>query len=412
MTLEQLRRQKIAIIVGSLVVLFIFFAFISHLFIKPRPKKVTLTIWGFDGPSVMQEIFTLYKASHPNVEFKYTQKTFEGYQKSLLDAMASGNSPDIFLIHNGWLQNYKNKIQPYFNKNLKPQNITDAFADIVYQDFVSDGKLWALPSYIDTLALYYNADIFNRNNIALPPTTWQEFKETAKKLTFINEKNEQIIVSGAAVGSAKNINRAPDLFSLVLLQKGFNKENPTKNLFSALDFYTSFANPYSENYIWDKSFHYSIDAFSEGNVAMMFNYHYQQELLKTKNPYLNFKITKVPQFNKDKPVNFANYWAWTVSIFSNDPFQAWDFIISLTTNSSLAEKYLQLTNQPPALRVLINKYLTDPDLGIFCSQALTAKDIKTKDPQDFEDTFTKTIESFLNGTITLKEVANILSTKL
>ena len=414
LTIRGERFKKIIIIGGGIVFLFVILAVISAFFKKPSPPKITLKVWGFDSEEVMNPIFSAYQNTHKNISFVYTKKDYENYEHDLLEAMASGNSPDIFLIHNNWLPRYEDKIHPLETKYFSAKNISDAFVDCVYRDFVKNQKIWALPSYVDTLAMYYNATVFNANNIATPPKTWQGFTKVAKKLTLTNQSTGTISRPGAAIGSAENINRAPDIFNLIMLQEGINKENlPAKRekVEEALKFYTDFARPDSGKYVWDKSLHYSIDSFAEEEVPIIFNYHYQERYIREKNPHLDFKIAKMPQFDLDKPVNYPNYWAWSVSLFSRYPKAAWTFILNLT-NNPLAEEYLKATKKPPALRILVKKYLDDPDLGVFASQSLSAKSLEEENNESFEETINKVIEEVLNGRISTKEAVDLIETRI
>ncbi len=45
-----------------------------------------------------------------------------------------------------------------------------------------DGKLYGLQPGANTLAIFYNKDVLGKAGVK-PPTTWDELKSTAKKLT-------------------------------------------------------------------------------------------------------------------------------------------------------------------------------------------------------------------------------------
>jgi maltose-binding protein MalE len=107
---------------------------------------------------------------------------------------------------------------------------------------------------------------------------------------------------------------------------------------------------------------------------MIFAYQGDISKIKNKAPYLNFRIAPMPQA-KDSKINYAyaDYWGLTVSRQSKNPTWAWDFIINITANESLAKSYMDLTEKPPALRSLISQTLNDANLGVFSSQALIAR---------------------------------------
>ena len=61
---------------------------------------VNLEVWGiFDDSTVYADIISQYKKINPYVgDIKYRKFSQDTYSQELLDALASGNGPDIFLI--------------------------------------------------------------------------------------------------------------------------------------------------------------------------------------------------------------------------------------------------------------------------------------------------------------------------
>ena len=68
-------------------------------------------------------------------------------------------------------------LSPYYTEELKA-DILPSVLDAV----TVDGKIYALPIEMETLGLFYNADMLEEAGIA-PPTTWDELYEAAKALT-------------------------------------------------------------------------------------------------------------------------------------------------------------------------------------------------------------------------------------
>src|SRR6185503_20327138 len=78
---------------------------------KTPAKKITLKFWKtFEESQNMQPMIDAYQKRHPNISIEYTKKNSDGYEADLLDALASGQGPDIFSINNTWLPQYENKI--------------------------------------------------------------------------------------------------------------------------------------------------------------------------------------------------------------------------------------------------------------------------------------------------------------
>lgn len=388
-------------------------------------KSITLEFWGtYDNYNVYEVLIEAYQKENKNITIKYVQKSFADYEKELLNALAAGKGPDIFSVHQTWLPKYGDKISPMpqTKEFITPKVFQDTFVDVVYQDFVDNDKIYGIPFYVDTLALYYNKDFFNSAGIPSPPTNWDEFLDDVELLTKKDQWGN-IERSGVAMGTAQNINRSTDILTLLMLQTGaqmvdsshsratFNQTsyleggafNPGRD---ALRFYTDFSNPTKRVYCWNREMHYSIDAFYEGKTAMMINFSYHISTIRVKSPYLNFGVAPIPQIKDRKfDVNYANYWAQTVSKGSKNPAEAWKFLLYLVRQDNL-KKYLENAKRPTSRRDLVEWQKSDPDLGIFANSALSARSWYQIDSQAIEQIFADMIESIVLGAATLDQAIN------
>jgi multiple sugar transport system substrate-binding protein len=389
---------------------------------KEKPKDVKLEFWGiFDDSDIYKSLINDFSSQYPHIKINYHKRVSSSYEKDLLEAMATNRGPDIFMLHNTWLPRYQNKVMAAPSELITLKQFQEDFVDVVYEDFVLDDYyICALPLGVDTLALYYNKDIFNTDGIARPPVTWEEFLTDVEKLTLEDERGN-ITRAGAALGTARNINRSTDILSLLMLQSGTPVVNAdeSKAVFNnpiradsgeefcpgerALEFYTDFANPLKSVYTWNTRMHYSIDAFYEGKAAMIFNYAYNLPIIRAKAPYLNFAVAPMPQIKgADKNVNYANYWGLTVSRNSEVPVAAWQFIVWLSEKENM-KKYLELTERPTARRDLVDWQRDDPRIGVFAGQALTAHSWYQVDNSSIETVLANMIESVVLGESTIKD---------
>jgi multiple sugar transport system substrate-binding protein len=417
---------------------------------QANPKKYTinLEVWGlFDDTDAFKDIIDAYKKANPNIgTITYKKLSTDTYKKDLVDALASDQGPDIFMIHNDWLPSFANRIYPAPVEILNEQKFRDNFVDVAAQDFVSQGLVNAVPLTVDSLGLYYNKDLFNEAGITTPPKTWDDFVAATRKMTKIDAQG-QIIQSGAAMGTVANINRTTDVLNLLMLQSGTTMvdANNQRAMFdqflgqgdasvspgeNALSFYTQFANRSSTSvpYSWNPNMHYSIDAFSEGTLGMMLNYSWQMDVLSSKSPKLNYAVAPVPQFANSPQINFANYWAYAVAkkrtpsttpagnpAVTNDvrAGEAWNLLNFLTTKPvavagatttfDAAADYLTKTNKPAARRDLIEKQKTDVSLGSFAQGNLIAKDWYRKDPDAVEVLFSQMIDQINKGQVSVRD---------
>jgi multiple sugar transport system substrate-binding protein len=396
-------------------------------------QRITLQFWGvYDERSFYEPAILEFEKDNPNVKIVYKQYNFEDYERELLNSFAAGTGPDIWLMHNTWLPKHIDKIQPLPQQVLRGEkeplftfkNFQDQFLDVTLSDLTRDGQIYALPLYVDTLALYYNKDLFNTAGIANPPRTWEEFNEDVKRLTVIDTRGN-IIRSGAAIGTARNINRSTDILMLLMLQSGVQMTDAAhiSAKFSqavegeevgerALRYYTDFANPSRQVYTWNDQQHYSIDAFAEGKVAMMFNYSHHIKTLRSKSARFNFGVAPVPQISGSPvAVNFANYWAPTVSKQSKNSVAAWKFLIHLTSTKGAAS-YVGASRRPSARRDLIEQQKIDPDLGTFAVQALSARSWYQVDSSAIETIFAEMINNVNFGRMSVRDALEAAENKV
>lgn len=435
--------------------------------------KVSLEIWGFnDDSTAYSEIIQQYKKINPYIiDIKYRKFAQDTYKKELLDALASGQGPDILLINNSWLPFFKNKIYPAPTQFMNEQAMKSSFPDVVVSDFMNEGKAYAVPISVDSMAMYYNRDTFNAAGIAAPPTTWLEFENDVKILTKVDATGN-ITNSGAAIGTARNINAFSDIISMLMLQNGAempikqgdqakfeqgvvdSKGKVTQPGEEALNFYTKFAklttadNITNPLYAWNSKQLNSVDAFAGGTTAMMFNYSWQNAEIKNKNPKLNYAIAPIPQLSPDRPVTVANYWGYAVSLNKTVPIasttktvapvsnevrmrEAWQFLKFLTLKNSGTIKlynavtgntrdfpinfdpalnYLKKTNQPAARRDIIETQKEDVFLAPFAKGNLIAKNWYKTDSDTVDLIFASMIESVVNNSVGNLRDALLLAT--
>ena len=217
------KSQIIIVGVVGLLVLALLLIFIGVLpgLRKEDPKasiKTNLEFWGvFDSEESYNLAVAAYRETYPGVTVNYRRFTdVAGYERTLLDALASGTGPDIFMMRNRSLPRDINKLVPVPAAKFSILALRNLFPQIVESDFVSGGAIYALPVSIDTLALYYNHDHFDQAVITSPPATWEEFEAAVPKLVK-KEKSEITRAAAAIGGSADSVENAVDILSLLMV---------------------------------------------------------------------------------------------------------------------------------------------------------------------------------------------------
>ncbi len=374
-------------------------------------KMPPITVWGvFDDSEAIEPFLREYSSLNGGSKVTYKKiSPVDQYEQQLLQAFAENRGPDVFLINNAWVPRWKNALLAAPAEFVTEKRVNEEFVDVVSKDFITGGKVLGLPLFVDSLALYYNKDIFNDSGIARAPRTWEEVMQVTERVTRFNaEETSQIDRHGIALGSGKNVNRAPDILSILMMQNGVKMTDEkglpvfgeSDDAVRELQFFTDFANLQKKVYTWNQRSDYSIDTFAEGEAAMMINYSYHMATLRLKNPRLNFAVAALPQLDQPgsgtKMSTYASYWGMVVSRQTTAPEAAWRFI-SYMANVENSRKYLSVSGYPPAQKELVNELQNDARIGVFAKQSLYATDWEQADSRVTDRVFTEAIDEVVSG---------------
>lgn len=372
-----------------------------------------LVVWGlWQDSAMMQPVIDAFE-QQTGVTIEYKKiGSVATYERMLIESLAEGRGPDVFVIHHTWVEGKRGIMAPAPSDIIDERTLRDEFVSVVAQDLVRDGLVYALPTSVDTMALYYNEDLLNAAGVARPPSTWQDFQTAIERITQVSRLGI-IEQSGGALGTAANVNRAPDLLQLLMLQSGLtiieNRAGQQDVRIAdeigerALTFYTDFSNKSKRVYTWDLQQDYSIDSFAEGETAMMFNYSYHIPTIRAKNPRLRFGIAPMPQIaDSSTPLTFASYWPFAVSTSSQAPKTAWQFVRFMTSTQGAAA-INEAQAAPPARRDSIEAARSDTSLGVFAEQSLTATTWPRIDIVATDAIFNRMIDDVVTGALAIPD---------
>lgn len=421
------------------------------------PKTIELVYYKlFDEEDVMKPIIQQYQSKNPNVRIRYRKFDDAGdYYRTILNELAEGEGPDIFSVPNYWLKANSKKVSPidpnlYGADRFEKDFVSVASNDAVFAD-PKDGqvKVFGFPLAVDTLALYYNKDLYEDRVPARgrPAATWEDFKDDVFKLTKADNSYERFEVAGTAIGRSDNIARAMDILYLMMIQYKvkFYNDDLTKAQFSgqtaiteaglsinpaseALKLYTSFGLSSQKNYSWNEYMVESdsnvkeMEAFARGKVASVFGYSYLYEQIRLEIEQLkqqkvptidleNVRIAPVPQINDpDKSTTkrdaFANYFLETVSRNSENSKVAWDFL-AFATSKDNAAYYNQKTKRPTARRDLIESQKQDALYGVFAEQVGYAESLAILDWDIYKNIFDQAISGVVSKSFSVKDAISM-----
>ena len=342
-------------------------------------RETTLTWWGlWEDQTTVASLITEYEGTHPKVKITYVKQSPQDYRERLTSALATETGPDIFRFHNTWVPMFKNELDKMPASVMTAAEYAETYYPVVSSDLASGTGLVGIPLGYDALTMYINEDIFTSAG-KIPPTTWDDLRQTAIELTAKDDKGI-ITQAGVSLGRTENVDHWPEILALMMLQNGAKLSEPTSKLAEdALVFYTVFA---SVDGVWDETLPPSTVAFAAGKVAIYFGPSWRAFEIKLQNPDLNFRTYPLPQLPKASPsqsdVSYATYWVEGVWTRSQKKDAAWEFLKFLSSKSSLEKLYQNAaqtrTFGEPYPRTEMQELLeADPIVGSILSQASDAQ---------------------------------------
>ena len=276
----------------------------------PGPNDNVL-LWG----TLPEQVIAKSIKDHPllgsrkEVTVTYVQKSAVGFEQEIVEALAEGKGPDAVLLSQDAIWEHRNKIYPISYKTYSERQFKDAFIEEGELLLFPEG-IMGVPILVDPIVMYWNRTLFSNAGISRPPQYWDEFFDLS---TFLTKKDESlnIIKSTTALGEYRNVLNAKEILSALIMQAGspitVRGENGMASVLNnrlneavipavaALNFYTEFSNPIKLFYSWNRSLPRSDNLFIAGDLALYFGFGSEFNLLKNRNPNLNFDAALFPQ---------------------------------------------------------------------------------------------------------------------
>ncbi|MEL7433731.1 MAG: extracellular solute-binding protein [Chloroflexota bacterium] len=151
---------------------------------------------------VMEQLIEQFEDENPNIDIIHNvdiPSTGPLFDDALELALREGEGPHIVTIFNGWIPNYawRGMIIPLPEGSFDPQDIREDYYPIV-QSSIYEGRYWALPTAVRSMALFYNIEHFDAVGLDYPNDdwTWDDFIAAVEVLNdaedFI-DTNEDIV---------------------------------------------------------------------------------------------------------------------------------------------------------------------------------------------------------------------------
>lgn len=294
-----------------------------------KSGELKVAIWDTQQQKGLEEIIKDFTAE-TGIKASVQVLDWNSYWTLLEAGATGGDMPDVFWMHSNEAVKYMSNdilldITDKVNSSSKLE--MDKFPQDLKDMYTYDGKIYAVPKDMDTIAMWYNKTMFDEAGLDYPTEdwTWDEFYETAKKLT----KDD-----GSQYGFAMNPSNEQDTWMNIVYTMGGTiiKEDGTSgfddpNTIKAMEFVDKLvkdvcppANTMSET---------GTDVlFQSGKVAMISQGSWMVAGFKD-NEYLtqNCDVVRLPKdATTGKSVSLYNGLGWAASAGTSMPDEAFQLI--------------------------------------------------------------------------------------
>ena len=131
-------------------------------------------IWDSNQEPGIKEILADFTAE-TGIETEVTVTTWNDYWTMLSAAAQGGELPDVFWMHANEATRYmSNDMLLDLTDRIAESDVVayDNYLEDIWEIYSYDGKTYAVPKDVDTIALWYNKEIFDQAGVAYPDDTW------------------------------------------------------------------------------------------------------------------------------------------------------------------------------------------------------------------------------------------------
>ncbi|WP_342372280.1 sugar ABC transporter substrate-binding protein [Propioniciclava soli] len=155
---------------------------------------------GTDAPESLTLVAAEYSSSHTKAFWDqfataYEEKTgiplevqivsWDSIDQQSSTMIQNNQAPDILNLN--VYASYAADDLLWNSDEVLPDEVKDDILDTFVTYGTYDGDFYGFPDLSSARAFFYNTDLFERAGIAAPPTTWDEFRDAAEKITALGD---------------------------------------------------------------------------------------------------------------------------------------------------------------------------------------------------------------------------------
>lgn len=265
---------------------------------SPASAALELSLWDWHTPRVelYEEWAARYNEMQDRVEIKVNQVSWGEFWDKLPIAIASGTPPALAQFHNEkanqFVTDQELMLTPFPEQLFDFGEMAERYL-MFNQAVMLDGRMYYFPAGIMTAGIFYNTDLMQAAGMSVPPNTWTDMLQAAKKLTKTTPEN---LLTQVGFRLDWNI-----LVTDMVYQQGGYLFDGTKALIDTPEVHkaVSTIQTFYDAHVTDRPGEHNPGNFESGKVAMRYRWtwaygHYQGI------QGLNFSVARLPSFDGGK----------------------------------------------------------------------------------------------------------------
>ncbi len=149
--------------------------------------ELSFLVWaGTAEEKGFRSIIKAYEKKNPKTKINLQVKPYDNYQ-TLTTRMAAGNAPDLARIQYQFMGKFSSEGALVDLSDYLPDGYSEDFNPAIWQSITYEGKPYAIPQHTDTMAIFYNVNMFDKLGIQVPKSpeegwSWDEFIQISKQI--------------------------------------------------------------------------------------------------------------------------------------------------------------------------------------------------------------------------------------
>ncbi|EEH64260.1 ABC transporter, solute-binding protein [Gleimia coleocanis DSM 15436] len=180
---------------------------------KDTKAEITYALWDENQQPFIEKSIAEFNKEYPNIKVTIALTPYKQYWTKLKTQADGGNLPDVFWMNGPNIKLYgaNDQLASLDDLGIEWNNFPQSLVDL----YSVDGKHYGVPKDFDTIALWYNSDLFKKAGVEVPTDDWKwEDLHKAAKTISDNLKADGIY------GLAADLSGGQEAFYNTMVQAG------------------------------------------------------------------------------------------------------------------------------------------------------------------------------------------------